>query len=84
MEITIEAVIGIIALGVGAFLFLKPKDKNKEIQKLEQQASVVKGKLEVVEEQRKDLKEKIEAEQKNATEEQKQEFWKDYVKKDDK
>lgn len=76
----------IVALILGYIVFRKFKSNVPEIEKIEEKKKVLVEKVDKLEAERKDLKDKAVAQEANATEEHKEEFWEELMgkKKDDK
>lgn len=76
----------LVALVLAYIVFKKFKDNNPEIKAIEEKKAVLIEKVGRLEADRKDLKDKAVVQEKDATEEHKEEFWEELLakKKDDK
>lgn len=78
----IETIVGAIGAFIILYLFNSKKNKDKQIEELEQKKQAVQAQVNQLKTDADGLKSKIEDEQANVTEEQKDEFWKNYTKPD--
>lgn len=77
--------IAIVALVFCYIVFCKFKDNTPEINKIEKKKQVLVEKVDKLEAERKDLKDKAVAQEKDETEAHKEKYWEEYLgkKKDD-